>query len=320
MTGDLGSVLDAVLSSNGSERGKPVALRRQSTPYVTTFPCVIVNCRFADGAKLRLFCKYGAKGGGCSYGQRGGVDYEAEVYRHVLQPSGFSTPLFYGSHVDPISGGTWLIIEYLGRSLRAGKVSGLRAMRLAARWIGEFHAANEARAAGDVVSFLTNCDAAWYRGWPRRAFHFARRLKLHLPWLPPVSKQLEDEIASLAVLPRTIIHGEYYPHNIMYQAGRIRPVDWETAAIAPGEVDVATMTEGWPLAAARELEAEYKQARWPAGPPANFERNLTLARAYMQLRWIGDDDPRKSSNMTRWRRLYDACRRLHLIERKEHAA
>ena len=106
-------------------------------------------------------------------------------------------------------------------------------MKLAARWIGEFHAANEARAAEASRSFLTAYDAAYYRGWPRRAFRLARRLDLPLPWLRTLCKRIEEEIVALAQLPQTVIHGEYYPHNIMFQAGVIRPVDWETAAIAP---------------------------------------------------------------------------------------
>ena len=43
-----------------------------------------------------------------------------------------------------------------------------------------------------------------------------------------------------------MIHGEYYPHNILFQSGVVRPVDWETAALAPGEIDLATLCEGWP--------------------------------------------------------------------------
>jgi len=152
---DLTLALNSVFSHNGYGRGRLKALRRKPTPYITTFPCEIVTCRFVDGGQLLLFCKYGARDGPCSYGQRGGVAYEAEVYRQILQPSGVSTPVFYGCYTEPNTGGVWLILEYLKSSLRAGKVSGLRAMKLAARWIGEFHAANEALAAEASRSFFS---------------------------------------------------------------------------------------------------------------------------------------------------------------------
>ena len=312
MMPDLNVALASVFRSNGSLRDQPSAIRRTSTPYATTFPCEVVTCRLHDG-RIRLFCKYGTKNGACSYGQRRGVNYEAAVYRHVLGPSRVSTPTFYGSYTDPNTGGTWLILEYMKRSLRAGKVPERRAMKLAARWIGHFHAANETRVAESSLSFLIHGDAAWYRGWCRRALRSARRYGLRLPWLAAVSGRLEEEIASLAALPRTIIHGEYYPHNIMFQAGVVRPVDWETAAIAPGEIDVATLTEGWSRSEMRDFEAEYQQARWPHGSPDHFGRNLDLARAYVQVRWLGDDDPKKSMNMTRWNLLRDVSKRLQLI-------
>ena len=310
---NLTAALTSIFGRNGSARGRPAAVHREPTPYVTTFPCEIVTCRFLDGSRLRLFCKYAAKDGACSHGQRGGVGYEAEVYRRVLKPLRASAPVFYGSYTDRNTGGAWLVLEYLRRSMRVGKIPGLRAMKLAARWIGEFHRANEARVARASTSFLTTYDAAYYRGWPRRASRLARRLGIQVPWLPALGKRLQNEIATLAELPQTVVHGEYYPHNILFQAGVVRPVDWETAAIAPGEIDLATLTEGWPPEVSHQFEVEYKRARWPAGPPAGFQRNLDLARAYMQVRWLGDDDPKWTGNMTRWKRLHAASKRLQLI-------
>jgi hypothetical protein len=307
----LAEALITVFSHNGAN-GVPIAMHRAPTPYVTTFPCEIVTCRFADRSRLRLFCKYAARDVKSSHGQRGGIGYEADVYRQVLQPSCSSAPSFYGSYKDPRTGGVWLILEYLHKSLRAGKVPRLRAMKLAARWIGEFHTANEGRAAG--ARFLTAYDASYYKGWPRRSSSLARRLGLQLPWLVKLSKRLETEIAGLADLPRTVIHGEYYPHNILFQSGVVRPVDWETAAHAPGEIDLATLCEGWPPEVSRLLETEYQRGRWPDGRvPPEFQRNLELAGIYMQLRWLGDNDPKWTGNMTRWRRLYAASKRLRLI-------
>src|SRR5216683_1380858 len=117
----LTAALESIFSSNGFSQGRLTAMHREPTPYITTFPCEIVTCRFSSGKRLRLFCKYAAAQGKCSHGQRGGVDYEAEVYRQVLQPYGATAPAFYGSYKDRKTGGTWLILEYLNRSTRAGK-------------------------------------------------------------------------------------------------------------------------------------------------------------------------------------------------------
>jgi len=64
----LEEALMAVFSRNGAGCGVPITIRRAATPYVTTFPCEIVTCRFADGARLRLFCKYAARDTKCSFG------------------------------------------------------------------------------------------------------------------------------------------------------------------------------------------------------------------------------------------------------------
>jgi len=105
MIPDINTALASVFDANGAAPCGEMSVRRRKTPYVTTFPCEIVSCSFPGGATLQLFCKYGAKGAVSSFGQRAGVAYEAEVYRHVLQPSGVSAPLFYGAYTDPGAGG-----------------------------------------------------------------------------------------------------------------------------------------------------------------------------------------------------------------------
>jgi hypothetical protein len=57
----------------------------------------------------------------------------------------------------------------------------------------------------------------------------------------------------------------------------IYPVDWESAAVAAGEIDLAALTEGWPPGFVEQCELEYQRARWPEGPPTGFERRLAAA-------------------------------------------
>ena len=161
-------------------------------------------------------------------------------------------------------------------------------MELAARWIGQFHAANERRLQHTPLPFLRCYDADYYRGWARRTALRAAD-QPHCPlWLPRLCQQFEALIALLLAAPPTIIHGEYYPKNILYREGTIYPVDWESAAVAAGEIDLASLTEGWPAEIARRCEREYQQARWPRGAPAAFARTLEAARLYWCFRWLSD--------------------------------
>ena len=72
---------------------------------------------------------------------------------------------------------------------------------------------------------------------------------------PAVCQRADEFIAQLLAAPRTMIHGEFYPGNILYEKGRICPVDWESAAIAAGELDLAALTEGWQPASCHGMRA-----------------------------------------------------------------
>lgn len=306
--------LTFVFNNNGGGRGRLTVLRREQGPYATSFPCEIVRCQFEDGGKVTLFCKYAAGDGGCSYGQRGGVGYEIQVYRRVLEPSQASAPTFYGSYTDRRTGSRWLVLEYLTRSTAAGKL-GVRAMRAAARWIGRFHAMHEHRLATAPARFLTVYDAKYYRGWAERTVRFARRWHRRFPWLRTLCTRWEEAVEALVARPLTVIHGEYYPHNILVQRGQIRPVDWETAATAVGEIDLATLTEGWSREITRACQLEYLQARWPESPPTDFDGILDRARVYVQLRWLGDEPEwtNERSSVERFQMLQSAGKRLGLL-------
>jgi len=71
--------------------------------------------------------------------------------------------------------------------------------------------------------------------------------------------------------------------------------------------------DGWSHEVNRQLQAWYRQARWPAGAPADFQRNLELSRIYMHLRWLGDRPEWTNTAVNRWKKLHAASKRLHLI-------
>jgi hypothetical protein len=271
-------------------RRQVTILDRQPNIFTSTFPSEIVTCRVDEGSKLLLLCKYAAGGHRDNvYGHRGGVAYEAAVYRHLLQPSQASTPTFYGMYSDVSTGDSWLVLEYLDKSLRLPKVTGVPVpIGLAARWIGQFHRVSEEHLSYVPRPFLIRYDAEYYRGWVRRTLLFAGHLHQGLPWLRTLCGRFEDVVALLRASSPTVIHGEYYPMNILVDGGTVYPVDWESAAIAAGEIDLAALTANWGAEIGRQCELEYQRARWPAGSPGNFEQRLCAARIYLCFRWLGD--------------------------------
>ena len=271
-------------------RSQATILDRQPNAYASTFPSEIVRCQLGNGRELRLLCKYGGDHSmslSGRTGHKGGVPYEAAAYRHVLRTSRATTPKFYGAYKDVETGDTWLILEYLDDSVRLRKMrESSAAMGLAARWIGRFHNTTEERLSDASMRFLSRYDAEYYLGWARRTSLLAGHLRHRFSWLTTLCGRFEDVVALLLASPPTVIHGEYYPSNVLFRAGTVYPIDWESAAEAAGELDLATLTESWGAEIERHCELEYQRVRWPEGSPAEFERRLCSARLYLQFRWL----------------------------------
>lgn len=282
----LAAGLNSVLCANGSGCHKVAILNRIPSIFTSTYPSEIVTCRANHEEELKLYCKYMAKTGGSSFGHRGGLAYETEVYRRVLEPLALSRPKFYGAYEDSMSGDCGLILEYLEGSLRVPKGPQPESILLAAEWIGRFHAANEARLS--AVSFLNRYDSNYYAGWVRRTSRFSRGQFRRFPWLTLLCERFEEFIGILLSSPLTVIHGEYYPHNVLVRSGVIYPIDWESAAIAAGEIDLATLTEAWDDELIRQCARAYRQSRCGGGSSPEFERRFAAARLYLSFRWLGE--------------------------------
>ena len=280
-----------MLGGDESISGDVEIVDRSPDPCSSTFPSEIVTCRIGDQGPLKLLCKYSRSerrqlpAWHLSHGSRHGTGYEAWVYRHVLEPLQMTTPRLWGTY-EGRSGWVWLALEYLDDSIRIN--SAPQWLESAAAWIGRFHACNETRLSEPAVQFLSTYTVDYYRGWVRRTLKYGSKFRNDCRHLGVLSGAFEPGIDALLEPPLTIIHGEYYPSNVLWRSDGVYPVDWETAAIAAGEIDLAALTEHWPAETAERCEAAYVRARWPAGgDDAAFARRLSAARLYMLLRWTG---------------------------------
>jgi len=98
----------------------------------------------------------------------------------------------------------------------------------------------------------------------------------------------------LAALPATLLHGEFYPSNIMVReaGGRslICPLDWELAALGPGLVDLAALTAGaWTEAQREQLALCYHEAlpRSQRPLPRELLVSLDYCRLHLAVQWLG---------------------------------
>jgi hypothetical protein len=261
---------------------------REPNDYATTFPSEIITCQFPDGSNLRLICKYAAGFNHNSHGHRGGVSYEAKIYRHILQKLQASTPTFYGAGKEKITGESWIILEYFDEELRVKASNSFSAMQAAARWLGNFHRENESLLSKTSLPFLNQHDVDYYLGWSDRTSQFADHLHKRYPWLEKVCERFNEVVYILLEKQENIIHGEYYPNNVLFYQKNIYPVDWESAAIAIGEIDLASLIEKWPQHVSKNCTQIYKSTRWPEGQPDDFDLKLDTAQLYWNFRWLGD--------------------------------
>ncbi len=308
---ELAATLTSLLPSRASLAG-PLAVIRRETVVQGTYPKEIVTCRLGDGGILRVLCKYEAAYNHHAHGHRGGVAHEAAVYQHLLQPLEVVAPKLYGVHADADRGGVWLVVQYLENSMYVSRAVEPEAIGLAARWIGQFHVAGQQRLQTTTMPFLKAYDEDYYLAWARRAWQYLRSRRQHTPWLERLCSNFHKAVAELLSVQPAVVHGEYYPRNVLWCDGQIYPVDWESTALAAGEIDLASLVERWPEEIVRQCEELYQVARWPGGLPDGFYRRLWAARLYLNFRWLSD---RPETNDIQWRleALQVAGRHLGLV-------
>jgi hypothetical protein len=209
---------------------------------------------------------------------------EIETYRRVLAPAGIG-PRCLVTVADAASSQFWLITEKV-HGVELWQVGDISIWEGVVRWLSGLHATYADRQADLLIDDpqLPILDAAWFDEWTSRAMAAlatssdgrAASLRRALTGL--------DLAAELGSLPRTFVHGEFYSSNVIVgedSAGlTVCPVDWETAALGSGMLDLAAITSGWDPPTEAQLVTAY-------GPLRGSERDLLLCRLHLALRWIG---------------------------------
>jgi len=270
----------------GVAKAGVTVLNRSPNVYASTFPSELVDCRIQDEPR-RLFLKYGQTALPHVGSHRSGVGYEWTVYRDVLAPIDVGTAEAYGGYFDASSGSTWLMLEALEFHRVSRTTDPLKSMVRAAGWIADFHRINESRVPS-LQDRLIRYDCEYFAQWARRTRQFTANMHPTFAWLPDLCRRFADQAGTLLNDSCTVIHGEFYPANVLAIADRICPIDWESAAIGAGEIDLASLTEGWPASVARACEQQYQQARRSSHTRSAFEARLSAAKLYFHFRWLGN--------------------------------
>jgi hypothetical protein len=255
-----------------------VRLERRPYAYETSHPLEELDVDLEDGRALRLL----RKDLGTSPAKRPSFLHEPareiETYRRVLEPADLGTAKFYGDadaqlYIEKVEGSElWQFGE-------------LEVWQRAARWLAGMH-----RALSDQADqpHLLRYDGDFYRLWLSRAEDISGDLGL-------VARIYDDVVERLLALPQALIHGDFYPSNVLVAEARICPVDWELAAVGPPLLDLAALTTGWPEEDQEAIAAAYGEVSSEA---------LDCCRLHLAVRWLGwsDDWTPPKEHAKDWRR------------------
>jgi thiamine kinase-like enzyme len=273
-------------------------INRKPYDYRSTSPAEIISVSLDDGQIIALFCKYSGSHTQYSYGHRGGVEYETLVYKNILNKISLRSARYYGIFKKE-NNETCLVIEYLKSSKLLKDSRDPRYFGKAAAWIGNLHRMYESR----LLSSIKIYNEDYYMIWLKRVESLLEVLKERYPWLPSVCNYFKENLHFLSDSMQTFIHGEYYTKNILIQKGIVYPIDWESAAIGPGEIDLASLIEDWDENRKNIALKSYLKARWPDGnfSESEFRKRLLLVKIYFFLRWTGEYiDPEIWLNRASW--------------------
>jgi len=281
----------------------PVVVGRRPNAYTSSSRSEVVTILDSVGDHRNYLVKYDRGELDPAPSCRHGIDYCGRVYDSLLA----TLPLRHLRTLGTIRVGPMavpaLVIEHLDDSFRVGEAPEVSGILAAAEWCGCFHHLAEPRRTEPALGFLVRYDRGYYQAWADRAERVAATAR-SAAWLDRVCVAFREMTSDLAAAPTTIIHGEMSPQNVLWRNGEIYPVDWESAAIGPGEIDLAALLFGWPEeTVARCIEAYWEARRTPR--PAEFPTRWAAATLYTALRWLpppgAGDDPRLSLALDRLR-------------------
>jgi hypothetical protein len=278
--------LEQVFAADISARGPLRIIHRRENPRVSSYVADIVHVRFADGHGERLLCKFAHGRELTPPTPHLGLDHEARVYADVLADCPLDLPLVHGSFTDDETGAVVLVMRFYPAAMPAAKSTDPAAVDALIHWLAAFHTWAASRCGDPRWAFLPRYGAALYAVWLERTCDLAAPFAAECPWLGRVADAYRERIPLLVSAPATVIHGEFTTRNALWDDGRILPIDWETAAVGPAEVDLAVFTYDWDPDDIAALERTYVEARWGGRPPEAFAETLLAARLYAAFHWL----------------------------------
>ena len=295
----------AALAPLVAPEAEPGAVRlasRGPNACFSSAPTEIVALDVPGAGRRELFLKYDRAAPDPEPRCRHGLAYCGRVNEHVVGRLPLPHVRFLGLvgiGSPPVAA---LVTEHMAGALRVNEAPDESGVVAAAEWCAVLHAWGRRRLADPALGFLDRHHLGYYTAWATRARELAAAVGPLPAWFEKICTDVESRVAVLAAAEPTTIHGEFGPQNVLWKDGVVYPVDWESAAVGPGAIDVATLLFGWPAdVVCRGIDAYFRARGEPM--PEGFDATFAAATVYTALRWLpvpaGRDDPRWHEAITR---------------------
>ncbi len=304
--GELRTALAGCFATGPGDSPRFAGVRRRQSAYSTSHQIDNLDVRLSDGSRRRLVVKDLSPGSLLPAARRvrPGFLYdprrEIRTYTAVLDGRGWGTPRYYGAIESAESGRYWLFLERI-EGVPLWQVGAMESWDAAARWIGRLHATigiGRGFQATGGMAHLPRMNAAHFDTWVARADNFVRRRfgkSSSDAWrrFGRIVANYPAVVRRLARLPATLVHGEFYPSNVIRRTdGSICPVDWELASIGPGLLDVAALVSGeWSESERARMVGAYRAALAEGGVAAGsidtMARAIECCQLHLAMQWLG---------------------------------
>ena len=298
-------VADA-LADQAKDCPRLIETERRLCDYHSSFALEEVTAHFEDGTVLPLIFKNLSPD--CLIDQarqiRPETSYdparEVLLYRDLLAHVNLGTAKCYAAVADAEKRRYWLLLEKVAGSDLA-RTGDFAIWSATARWLAEAHVDLTAAALGQRIDqHLMHYDGSCFHQWIDLAEPILQQPqhaegRAVAPWeIKWLIQRCRTAVRLVVATSPTVIHGEFYPSNILIgeqnAAPRICPIDWETAGLGPVLLDLAALVAGnWTEAQKEELSSSYFAANEAGAPSAGISDQmaaLRCCRLLLAMKWI----------------------------------
>jgi aminoglycoside phosphotransferase (APT) family kinase protein len=198
----------------------------------------------------------------------------------ALAEHGLTLPRLLGASVDAEASRCWLFLEPV-EGTPLWQWGDPRAWFAAAEWLADLHASRPVPEGPPWLHY----DEGFFAVWMERALAFAPDAGLG-----ELAEIHASAAARLSAAPQVILHGDYYPSNVLVcGAGvpRVCPLDLELAGVGAAALDLAALSAGLPEPLSAGVLDAYEARLSDGSGRDELEELLLCARLHLAIRWLG---------------------------------